>query len=91
MVYEVSAPGIEFLPTILFVIPGAIIAGGSSSIFGRYKSTHLLGFALMIIGVGLFSLLNAHSSQPNGSFSKVSMLWELELSSQYSCLQSKHR
>ena len=91
MVYEVSAPGIEFLPTILFVIPGAIIAGGSSSIFGRYKSTHFLGFALMIIGVGLFSLLNAHSSQPNGSFSKVSMLWELELSSQYSLLQSKHR
>jgi hypothetical protein len=71
MVYEMSAPGIELLPTILFVIPSAIIAGASLSIFGRYKSIHFFKFALMIIGVGLFNVLNAHSSQLNWSFAKV--------------------
>jgi hypothetical protein len=54
--------GIELLPTILFVIPGAIIAGASLSTLGRYKPIHFIGFALMIIGFGLFSVLNAHSS-----------------------------
>lgn len=54
--------GIDLLPTILFLLPFAILAGAALSAFGRYKPIHYAGFALMITGFGLFSLLNPHSS-----------------------------
>jgi Major Facilitator Superfamily len=54
--------GIDLLPTILILIPAVVVAGATLSTFGRYKPLHYIGFALMIIGFGLFSLLNAHSS-----------------------------
>jgi MFS family permease len=54
--------GIDLLPTILIMIPAAIVAGAALSTFGRYKPIHYIGFSIMVIGLGLFSLLNAHSS-----------------------------
>ncbi|KAF8860417.1 MFS general substrate transporter [Acephala macrosclerotiorum] len=54
--------GIDFLPTILFLLPAAITAGGLLSTFGRYRPLHHAGFAIMLIGFGLFSLLNVNSS-----------------------------
>jgi MFS family permease len=54
--------GVDLLPTILFLIPAAITAGGLLSTFGRYRPLHHAGFAIMVIGFGLFSLLNANSS-----------------------------
>jgi hypothetical protein len=57
-----QSAGTDLLPTILFLIPFAIIAGGTLSKFGRYRPLHHAGFAMMIIGFGLLSLLNFRSS-----------------------------
>jgi hypothetical protein len=54
--------GTDLLPTILLLIPFAIIAGGTLSKFGRYRPLHHAGFALMIIGFGVLGLLDADSS-----------------------------
>lgn len=54
-----SRAGIELLPTILFMLPAAIAAGGLCSKFGRYRPIQHLGFALMMIGFGLLTLLKA--------------------------------
>ena len=53
--------GVQLLPTILFLIPFAAMGGGILAKFGRYRPIHHVGFAIMIIGFGLFSLLNAGS------------------------------
>ncbi|KAI2882623.1 hypothetical protein CBS11852_9627 [Aspergillus niger] len=57
-----SRSGVQLLPTILFMIPAAIIAGGLLSKLGRYRPSQHAGFAFMIIGFGLLTLLNAHAS-----------------------------
>lgn len=54
--------GIDLLPTILTVIPGAIIAGVLLQRFGRYKPIHFIGFSVMAVSFGLFSLLDENSS-----------------------------
>ncbi|KAK4164417.1 MFS general substrate transporter-like protein [Cladorrhinum sp. PSN259] len=54
--------GVQLLPTILILIPFAIIAGGVMSKLGRYRPIHHIAFALMAIGMGLFSLLNERSN-----------------------------
>lgn len=54
--------GIQLLPTILFMIPGAIAGGTLLSKFGRYRPIQHSGFALMIIGFGLLTLLDADSN-----------------------------
>jgi hypothetical protein len=54
--------GIDLLPTILFLIPFAITAGGLLSKFGRYRPLQHVGFAMMVIGFGLLSLLKANST-----------------------------
>lgn len=57
-----SRSGIQLLPTILFMIPGAIAGGTLLSKFGRYLPIQHSGLALMLIGFGLLSLLDANSS-----------------------------
>ncbi|KAJ5933796.1 MFS general substrate transporter [Penicillium verhagenii] len=57
-----SRSGIQLLPTILFMIPGAVVGGTLLSKFGRYRPVQHVGFALMIVGFGLLSLLDAGSS-----------------------------
>jgi hypothetical protein len=54
--------GTDLLPNILLLIPFAIIAGGTLSKFGRYRPLHHAGFALMIIGFGVLSILDEDSS-----------------------------
>ncbi|MCJ1384436.1 hypothetical protein MMC17_007552 [Xylographa soralifera] len=54
--------GVQLLPTILVLIPFAAAAGGLVAKFGRYRPIHHAGFAIMVVGFGLFSLLNANSS-----------------------------
>jgi len=54
--------GIDLLPTILFLLPFAITAGGLLSKFGRYRPLQHIGFAMMVIGFGLLSLLKANST-----------------------------
>ncbi|KAL9096784.1 MAG: hypothetical protein Q9165_001272 [Trypethelium subeluteriae] len=54
--------GIHLLPTILFLIPGAIAAGGLMSKFGRYRPLQHAGFALMIVGFGVLTLLGNNPS-----------------------------
>ncbi|KAI1862721.1 uncharacterized protein JN550_010058 [Neoarthrinium moseri] len=54
--------GIMLLPTILALLPAAIIGGLLLTKFGRYKPILVMGFALIIIGLGLFSLLDQNSS-----------------------------
>lgn len=57
-----SRAGVELLPTILFLIPAAMAAGGLLSKFGRYRPIQHVGFALMVIGFGLLTLLKAEAT-----------------------------
>ncbi|KAI3396962.1 hypothetical protein diail_11362 [Diaporthe ilicicola] len=54
--------GIMLLPSILALIPAAIISGLLLTKVGRYKPILFVAFALVVIGFGLFSLLDENSS-----------------------------
>jgi ubiquinone/menaquinone biosynthesis C-methylase UbiE len=53
--------GVNQLPLNMFLVPSGILAGGMISKTGKYKPQHFAGFALISIGVGLFTLLDAGS------------------------------
>ncbi|KAL8818230.1 MAG: hypothetical protein Q9223_003097 [Gallowayella weberi] len=53
--------GVQLLPTVLFLIPFAATGGKLVAKFGRYRPIHLAGFAIMVVGFGLFSILSATS------------------------------
>ncbi|CAI7632913.1 unnamed protein product [Penicillium bialowiezense] len=57
-----SRSGVQLLPTILFMIPGAIAGGTLLSKFGRYRPLQHAGLALMVIGFGLLTLLSENSN-----------------------------
>ncbi|KAL3475762.1 major facilitator superfamily domain-containing protein [Aspergillus californicus] len=57
-----SRSGVQLLPTILFMIPAAITAGTLLSTLGRYRPIQHAGFALMVVGFGLLTLLKSHST-----------------------------
>ena len=54
--------GLQLLPTVIPLMVFGAIGGGTMQKFGRYRPIHHAGFALMAIGFGLFTLLDAHSS-----------------------------
>lgn len=54
--------GVLLLPSVLIAAPAAILSGFALSHFGRYKPIHLLGYALMTLGTGLYIDYDAHSS-----------------------------
>lgn len=54
--------GVLLLPSVLFSIPGAIVAVLLLSKFGKYKPIHLVAFAVTILGLGLFTMFDANSS-----------------------------
>ncbi|KIW88576.1 uncharacterized protein Z519_10622 [Cladophialophora bantiana CBS 173.52] len=54
--------GVQLLPSILALVPFAAMGGMFMSKFGRYRPTHNAGFALIVIGFGLFDLLDQNSS-----------------------------
>ena len=54
--------GVQLLPAITIAVPFAIVAVLLLAKFGKYKPLHFFGFALNTIGLGLFALLDEHSS-----------------------------
>jgi hypothetical protein len=54
--------GVQLLPTVMFLMPFAIMSGLFISKVGLYRPMLWSGFALMTIGFGLFTLLDAGSS-----------------------------
>lgn len=52
----------QLLPTILILIPFAAMGGTILARFGHYGPIHHAGFAMMMIGFGLLSLLHENSS-----------------------------
>ena len=54
--------GVQLLPSILVLIPFAIMGGTALTKFGRYRPIHSAGFALIVISFGLFDLLDQNAS-----------------------------
>ena len=54
--------GVQLLPTVITLMAFGAIGGGLMQKFGRYRPFHHLGFALMTIGFGTFTLLDRESS-----------------------------
>lgn len=50
--------GVNFMPFMFFLIPGAAIAGIIMSKTGRYRGLHALGFTLSTLALGLNTLLD---------------------------------
>ncbi|KAF2188483.1 MFS general substrate transporter [Zopfia rhizophila CBS 207.26] len=53
--------GVNTLPYNAFLIPAAMVAGGVMSKLGIYRPLYSIGFALIALGVCLFSTLNSSS------------------------------
>jgi hypothetical protein len=53
--------GVQQLPFNLLLVPAAMVAGGVMAKTGKYKPQHFVGFGLVAIGVGLFTLLDKDS------------------------------
>ena len=53
--------GVQLLPTVINLMAFAAVGGGAMEKFGRYRPIHAVGFALMTIGFGIFTLLTAAS------------------------------
>ncbi|MBE3042955.1 MFS transporter, partial [Candidatus Bathyarchaeota archaeon] len=49
--------GVYMMPTVIGFPLSVMIGGGLTTKFGRYKPIHLVGFAFMILGCGLSSIL----------------------------------
>ncbi|KAK3318701.1 multidrug resistance protein fnx1 [Apodospora peruviana] len=54
--------GVALLPMSLVAIPGAALAAAAISRWGRYKPVHVVGFAIFMLGLGLFTLQDPVSS-----------------------------
>jgi hypothetical protein len=52
---------VQMLPVVLVAVPGAAISVMILSRYGRYKFLHGIGFAIVTIGLGLFSTLDQSS------------------------------
>ncbi|KAK2809160.1 hypothetical protein FQN50_003995 [Emmonsiellopsis sp. PD_5] len=59
---SVMESGIDTIPIFAGALPFAIVGGILLSKIGRYKPLHLIGWVLVIISFGLFSLLGPDSS-----------------------------
>ena len=57
-----SRSGVQILPTFLILLPFAIVSGLVVSKVGRYRPIHHAGFAVMMLGFGLSTLLDSQSS-----------------------------
>ncbi|RYP41492.1 hypothetical protein DL767_000997 [Monosporascus sp. MG133] len=54
--------GVALLPTIITAMPFAMGAGVGVTKLGRYRPFHFIGYGLVSIGYGLFSLLDENTS-----------------------------
>ncbi|KAK6083978.1 multidrug resistance protein fnx1 [Seiridium cupressi] len=57
-----SRSGVQLLPTLLGLLPAAILAGQYLSRAGRYKLLHVVGVVSMAAGMASFAALDARSS-----------------------------
>lgn len=55
--------GVWLLPTVLVEVPCSVIGGIIPSKTGRYKPLHLIAFAFMMLGFGLFAHFNIYTSK----------------------------
>lgn len=53
--------GIEVMPTTLVVVVFAAIGGPLLSFWGKYKPMHIVGFALMTLGLSLCAILDSET------------------------------
>ncbi|KEY72632.1 hypothetical protein S7711_06266 [Stachybotrys chartarum IBT 7711] len=60
--YGPQYSGVALLPMSLVAIPGAAVAAVSITRWGRYKPVHVGGFAVFMVGLGLFTLQNPDST-----------------------------
>ncbi|GFF96212.1 uncharacterized MFS-type transporter C1399.02 [Aspergillus udagawae] len=54
--------GVQLLPTVISMIPVAGVSGAILSKTSNYRMLHIVGFALLTIGLGTFTVLGPHSS-----------------------------
>ncbi|KAF7118424.1 hypothetical protein CNMCM5793_007941 [Aspergillus hiratsukae] len=54
--------GVQLLPTVVSMIPVAGVSGVILSKTGNYKMLHIVGFALLTVGLGTFTVLGPDSS-----------------------------
>lgn len=54
--------GVQFLPSVILAVPTAVVAGVILTKWGRYQPIHIVATGLTILGLGLFTLLDADSS-----------------------------
>ena len=57
-----SRSGVLLLPTVVSLVPFGLVSGLLLAKFGRYKPFHLIGFAIMTVGMGCFTILNVNTS-----------------------------
>lgn len=57
-----SRSGLQILATVLSILPAAGIGGGLMTKLGIYKPIHYVSWAVTLIGLGLFTLLDRNSS-----------------------------
>jgi EmrB/QacA subfamily drug resistance transporter len=56
-----SESGLQVMPTTLVIVILAAVGGPLLSFWGKYKPMHILGFALMTLGLSLCVLLNSNT------------------------------
>ncbi|KAE8167844.1 major facilitator superfamily domain-containing protein [Aspergillus tamarii] len=54
--------GVQFLPSVILAVPTAMVAGIILTKWGRYQPMHAVGMGLALLGLGLFTRLDASSS-----------------------------
>ncbi|CAI7591937.1 unnamed protein product [Penicillium palitans] len=54
--------GVQFLPSVILAVPTAIVGGVVLTKWGRYQPIHIIGMGLTLLGLGLFTLLDANSN-----------------------------
>ncbi|PYI32191.1 MFS general substrate transporter [Aspergillus indologenus CBS 114.80] len=54
--------GVQLLPTVISMIPVAGVSGAILSKTSNYRLLHIVGFALLTIGLGTFTVLGPNSS-----------------------------
>lgn len=63
--------GVNQLPLNLFLVPAGIVAGGTISKTGKYKPQQFVGFGLVSLGVGLFTILGPHTHTAAWTFFEI--------------------
>lgn len=56
------AAGVKLLPATVFVLPGSVVISSLITRFGRYRWAIWIGWSITLLGCGLLTLLNEHTS-----------------------------